>query len=571
MRALLLLGGLLSAILAAAEGKADVEPIPRDELPGPAQPEDDPVSALGDGDADRLRAGFAPAVIPAFVASLVDRIEAHHRESLPAPVLAWLGARPTVRRDFWLALDPADDVVAAGVVLDGLVRQHAAACARLPQLAIATALVWDQPRLVVTGQRLAIWGVNYHQFPTPMGPDAVFARLAGAKQLAVDLATLPWPLLVHVVDHDLDAEDLEWAQRRYRLTPAKCEQLFFEVTYDDQKLYDRDPLLGARDYSLANLLKYGGVCGDQAWFGSRIAKAQGLPSCIVLGLNSAGLAHAWHAYAFVSKKAKGWRLATSGRYPGDRYYRGDVLDPQTGRIASDRDLALVMAGATSDAAAFIEARALARSAAKLRRSEPAWSRQLAEAATRRSPYVAQAWRLLAGLASDGALVSEAALACQQRLIAALPEHPDLDWECLQGFVTAHPALAGRLHPDAFARYLAAERPDLQIAVRSAQADALIAAGAQAKAADLVNETCAAMGEEGLFVLPLIERSVEIALARRVADPRFAFAKTQRALANAEGGFPTVRFRKTPPAYQRYLDVVERLYAPGWAAKHWHPP
>ena len=572
----LLLCTLLSTVIAfrlAAETKAGLEPIPRAELPGPAKPQDDPIAALGEGDDERVRAGLTTLSVSPFVAGLIERIESHHRAKLPAPVLTWLGTRPAVRRDFWLALDPADDVTAVGVVLEGLLRQQAAACARLPQLAIATALVWDQPRLVVTGQRLAIWGVNYHQFPVPLGPDAVFAWLAGgAKHLACDITALPWQALVHVVDNDLDAADREWGQQRYRLSPAKCEQLFFELTYDHQKLLERKGQLGARDYSLANLLKYGGVCGDQAWYGSRLAKAQGVPSCIVLGLNSAGLGHAWHAYAVTPKAGtKGWRLATTGRYPGDRYYQGEVFDPQTGRTASDRDFALVIAGTTTDATAFAEARALARCAAKLRVGAPALCRQLAEAATKRSPYVAQGWRLLAGLAADGAIGSDTALATHQRLVAALPDHPDLDWECLQGFVAAHPTLAGKLYPDAFLRFRAADRPDLQIAVRAAQADTLVADGALAKASDLVNETCAGMGAEGLFVLPLIERCVDLALARQAADARFGFAKVHRALANAESGFPMLRYQATTPAYLRYLDLVGKLHEPGWAAKHWQQP
>ena len=78
---------------------------------------------------------------------------------------------------------------------------------------------------------------------------------------------------------------------------------------------------------LPNLVRFGGVCSDQAYFASTVAKAMGVPSAVITGTGP-DVGHAWIGYLEVRGREAAWNLE-SGRYDAYKNVRGVAADPQT--------------------------------------------------------------------------------------------------------------------------------------------------------------------------------------------------------------------------------------------------
>jgi hypothetical protein len=146
------------------------------------------------------------------------------------------------------------------------------------------------------------------------------------KQMFFGIKPVPAEMLIYVVDTTASIEEMDWALVNYQ-RDAKVGSRFFDIRYDFDHLRNGTPKrVTSEGFTLQNILKYGGVCADQAYFATSVGKAIGVPTAYTTG--AAGeTAHAWVGF-LQAKDRQGWWNFDVGRYEAYRGVRGMVLDPQ---------------------------------------------------------------------------------------------------------------------------------------------------------------------------------------------------------------------------------------------------
>lgn len=177
-------------------------------------------------------------------------------------------------------------------------------------------------------------------------PIALFDYFVKHEQRMFFGLRIPPEWLVHVVDTTTSIEEMEWAVRRYA-GDAVVGARFFDVDYDYDHLQRGTPKKStAAGWNLLNILQYGGVCADQAYFAMSVGKAIGVPTAYCVG--KADSNHAWVGFVQRQGRNVGWNF-TIGRYESYQRVRGEILDPRTrGRLA-DSEVALRVEAARTDA------------------------------------------------------------------------------------------------------------------------------------------------------------------------------------------------------------------------------
>jgi hypothetical protein len=226
---------------------------------------------------------------------------------------------------------------------------------RLPQLALAFALVWDQPFP-------AEWPHRYvNPKKVPLGDSDPVARFQAYCKIAqgltirpgevrtflIDPARLATRDLMFVVDTPLDFKEVNYILQVKLNDPSRLNDLFPQVTYDAPRM-NRGELQWPHDsYRLIDIGKKGGICADQAYFVAMAGKAQGIPTVLLFGQGTTG-GHAWVGY----EGAPGnWTLNVA-RYKEGNYTSGRTYDPQTWRSLTDSQLAFLTREPTNSASAL---------------------------------------------------------------------------------------------------------------------------------------------------------------------------------------------------------------------------
>lgn len=563
-----------AATIRALLGISSAEPVQVSSVdhPGWFQPQPplhglaDPIDPLGTLDAALVEKGLNAKDLKRFTDGYVDRIEqaATAGAAAPAGLLAWLSAHPAIRREFWLALSPQfDDAQHAMEVLDRLRQHNAAAVAAYAHLAIAMAVVYDSPDALYGSRYACIYGVEAAQFGPPPQLEAVFDYFtspAHQAQFQFRPQDLAWPLLVHLVDLDVCAEDRDWALRTCASFRRDIGSLYPSVPYDYDKYRGSDTHIGSQPYALPIIQKCGGVCGDQAHFTSRVSKCLGVPAMKVQGTGRYGRAsaHAWCGFLTVHQGRP--VLDFTGRYDGDYYYTGEVFDPQTRTMVLDRTVAMVYDGLSLSYDKYRDAQLLARAALATLADRPALSIAFARQAIEKDKYTPMAWRVLAYHIAHGAMTPREAAQWSNRMLTDLSAHPDLTLECLPQLMALLPPAKiderQRLYNAAMQLYAA--RPDLQIRLRSAQCAELTEHGRQPQALELMLATVTANAKEGSLILPLIEQIVATSKTFAATNPNFHLEVVKQALTKLEDSFPAQRGNVISPAFVKLQQLVDSL-------------
>lgn len=287
-------------------------------------------------------------------------------------------------------------------------------------LAVAVCVVHDKPLA-------RNFNENRAQAPGPLEIFEYFLRHEQAMQFG--LTNVPPELLIYVVDVTASIPELEWAVSRYtgdQLVGAR----FFDIAYDfDHYRTGAPKKVTLAGWNLPNILQYGGVCADQAYFATTVGKAIGVPTAYTVG-RSADTSHAWVGFLQADRRSAWWNF-DAGRYEAYMGTRGIVLDPQTRRMVDDSRISLLadfamsdqnnrfVAASLTDAAerldtlrrdgnAFEPAELIAsrnRAPARLLRSPDSVNDQLEllEAGLTASPGYARGWFQMGALAADGVL------------------------------------------------------------------------------------------------------------------------------------------------------------------------
>jgi hypothetical protein len=208
--------------------------------------------------------------------------------------------------------------------------------------------------------------------------------------------------------------------------------VYSDVQYDYSKLKERWGKLAGKPYTLANVLQYGGVCRDQAFFARAVCRSAGMPAYMATGKgNTSGSGHAW--VGWIVKDNQGYHLESHGRYSGDKFFTAEIVDPSSGQSIYDY-LVGIEAKGLSNEKGYDEADVYYRVWSELdgKLEAPARAQLLTEA-LRRNPYHREAWLDL-GLATAAGDLPQALAAKQwDYLVTSFKEYPDFTYHMARNF------------------------------------------------------------------------------------------------------------------------------------------
>jgi tetratricopeptide (TPR) repeat protein len=273
------------------------------------------------------QARFIRAVGPA-------ALSAFGKASQSREFLDWLLVRPAVLAAFNDTIDPQDKAADALAVWRTIWLDDLAGRETFATLAIACALVFDQP--VRISSSVYGFGPATESSGGPAKEVSALTRYRfyrdAAKKgaLKVPLTEMTAWELVWVVDAPVPDSELIWAQKHANFSRREWGKAYGHIRYRmDRATQGVNPY---KAYTFAEIEKEGGICGDQAYFAAMTAKANGIPAMVIGGEGDRG-GHAWMGF----EVARGeWKLDV-GRY-ADNYAAGTTRDPQTGRTIKEHEL-----------------------------------------------------------------------------------------------------------------------------------------------------------------------------------------------------------------------------------------
>ncbi len=407
---------------------------------------------------------------------------------------AWLDAHAEIKQNFYTALDEQYDKLPAALGLFRAIwKKSPAQLEKYPNLAIATAVTWDDER--------AVYDYRNHQVRTKSSlpgnrVDALGNfdyMVANEKITEGRLRWLPWEYLVFVIDHRTPLEEREWAQKYYQTARRTVKSWHQDVPYDRNMLRGEQepnsglqPRLTGKPYTLANIRKEGGVCAQQADFAARVAKSVGVPAVYCWGKSSYRGLHAWWMFVQIQSASKDhirFSLVSDGRIQGfekDQFYLGNVIDPQTGQKMLDREMEHRLSLVGRDPVAK-------RQAQLVMRAYPWLSQRLQLDTKSRVSYLdrclkllpscEEAWQEFARLCKEGQLDSSQKAIVRSHLdslTTTFANHPDFIAQLVDDLLTLQPNLNEKIrqYESIYTLFERKKRPDLACVARLKLTDLL---------------------------------------------------------------------------------------------------
>jgi hypothetical protein len=253
------------------------------------------------------------------------------------------------------------------------------------ELALAIALVRDQPPPL-------FW--PHHQVNPPdfqrgtQTSRELFLQFVEAFRLGKlrrDPRTLGVRNLMFVVDAPLEQSEIGWVRNDPRASRDEPPSLLTSVKYDGSRMAASSYVWPWGPYRLASIRERGGICIDQAFYATAVAKAQGIPSMMFAGLGKDG-GHAWIGYL---RRGGGWDFAT-GRTSGQGLVTGETLDPDNWTPVTDHDMK-AMSGVRSNPSREAGTRDLVIAGIFRRLSDPNGEGRAIRSALFRDPGTPENW------------------------------------------------------------------------------------------------------------------------------------------------------------------------------------
>ncbi|MCX8494585.1 MAG: hypothetical protein ORN51_00175 [Akkermansiaceae bacterium] len=245
-----------------------------------------------------------------------------------AEMMMWICTHNEAMEEILLTIKPEDD---CGQVVKFLSEAWANSSDRMDKyfpLALACAVVFDReisipnplassssPERQVLGMQRFLWFIEKNESGLLAAP----VHHSSARDL------------VWVVCAPVATSELEWALHQLHMTRKNWGNTYGMVEYLMKRAVEG--LNPYKEYSLAEILKEGGICGDQSYFAANTARAQGIPAMIFTGVTDLG----GHAWVGLKIKADEWTTGV-GRVGGAS--KGETEDPQTGERLTEQDVQL---------------------------------------------------------------------------------------------------------------------------------------------------------------------------------------------------------------------------------------
>ena len=301
--------------------------------------------------------------------------------------LAELGKNPELVRAYLENITPEDRRAEALRILTQMQTDAPQEVQDLPRLAVALALVFDQP-----------FPRNWPHSQVPIsavpreGVDPVarlkeMAQLQSKRRYAFDLPDLTVSELKFLVDHPLPESEMEWARKNVTTSRSSFDKVFPSIRYDFARLQAGVITWPYPNYRLADIKEKGGICVDQGYFAAMAGKGRGLPTLFFTGQGDSG-GHAWFGYL----DAPGRWVTDCGKYAEENYPVGVALDPQTWKPITDTEL-IFLAKGRERSEGFRQARLWTDYASAMGLEE---GRKFVEAALALQPEFLPGWMVQAG-------------------------------------------------------------------------------------------------------------------------------------------------------------------------------
>lgn len=455
-----------------------------------------------------------------------DRFAHQHAEEIrqglgqdAEEALKWLDEHVDIKEELYLALTPHDKIVEALALFNELRGKFPDKIVPYASLAIATAVVWDDPSgLQEYTHDAAVTKANM--------PDGQLAALENFQYLAEAepwmqgrIRYVPWEFLVYVVNHRTPLPERQWVMQNYLDKRVMFGRCYSEVPYDYEMLdtkMERTKLAG-KDYTLPNVRMFGGICMIQADYASRVGKSLGVPAAYVSGKGAfGGNGHAWVMWLELKQATPAgivFTLESHGRYFNDHYYVGDLKDPHTGQPITDRDMELRLQTVGNDVAGkrhmdlVMQVYPLIKEKSNLDAQQQL---RFLSQVIGVCPGNEEAWTAAARLARESA--GEKKLAKQfnavfDGLFATFAKIPDFTWKVFDDLAafSAEPKQRNQLYERLVAMYESAGRPDLAVEARLRLTDFLLEEKREGEAIQGLAFTVKKFPAEGELVPRLLDK------------------------------------------------------------------
>ena len=289
----------------------------------------------------------------------------------------------------------------------------------LPRLAVAFALVFDQPFPKGWPHRQVPAASVPAEQVNPVARLQEMAELQRARRFVTDLMDFTVNELKFVIDHPLVTSEMEWARKNVTASRSGFGKVFSSIRYDIPR-YEANQLVWPYPaYTFLEIRSKGGIFVDQAYFAANTGKAKGLPTLYFSGQGDDG-GHAWFGFM----DSPGHWETDCGRYESQNYPVGNAMDPQVWQPISDTELTFLAKG-KERSSVHQQAKLLTDIGKTLENSDP--DRWL-EAALLVQPEYLPAWRTQGQILEERKASPEKLLEFWQHFTKRFAIYPDLKVE-----------------------------------------------------------------------------------------------------------------------------------------------
>ena len=254
-----------------------------------------------------------------------------------------LGRTPKIRDALLATLVPADDEAEAVAILSRITKAHPERILEFRNLAIAYAVVFDQPIPQSWPHPFVEWKKIPVGDSDPADRFAFYVEARDAKKLVHDPAQLGIQDLTFLVDTPLELNEFRYAQQINIRTPNRLAQLYPQVPYDNGRITGKQYKWPREVYRLIEIGTKGGICMDQAFFVAMTGKAKGIPTLLFTGQGLSG-DHGWVGFLGHGNR---WEMEVA-KYGSQEYPIGQAFDPQTWQRITDAELQALQNGTQFD-------------------------------------------------------------------------------------------------------------------------------------------------------------------------------------------------------------------------------
>ncbi len=253
-------------------------------------------------------------------------ISAHVTDSYTGEFFTWLCFNPTAMEELLLTIKPEDD---ASKVLKFLMNAWPNLGGKIDKyfsLALACAVVYDKEQKVE------------HPIADEYGKKSVVEPSSRMRWFMEnnEKGKLVAPVhrsnardLVWVVCAPISTSELDWSLKKMQLSRKQWGTAYSMIEYlMERAVKGLNPY---KEYSFSEILKEGGICGDQSYFCANTARAQGIPALILCGETDSG----GHAWVGLKSDSDEWTTGI-GRIGG--VSKGETTNPQTGQTVTEQEV-----------------------------------------------------------------------------------------------------------------------------------------------------------------------------------------------------------------------------------------